>query len=81
MWLIVAEEQAFLSRKILIGFLCCSFWLELTQHFLIKTKQFSFAFYWHARHNVIKLFLQKEKWVSYFHEAPGVLWLEAIMVT
>jgi len=42
------------------------------QCFSSKISSF-FYFHWHGRHHVIKLFLQKVKWVSCFHEAPPLV--------
>jgi len=56
-WLIVALEQAFLSRKflVLINFLVLYFLVRMMQYFLIKNNQFSFAFLcWLAWHQVMK---------------------------
>jgi len=53
--------------KFLLPFLCCIFWLDLMNHFLIKNSQFSFAFFHYlAWHHVIKVLIWKEKLVLMF---------------
>jgi len=70
------------KSKFLLPFLRCIFWLDLTNHFLIKNSQFSFAFFHYlAWQHLIKQLLQEEKRVSCFHEVPGVVPMEATMVT
>jgi len=82
MWLIVAEDQAFLSRKVsLIDFFVLYFLVRIDAMFSHqKQTVFVCFFFFFSKHHVIKVLLQKEKWVSCFHEVQGVLWSEATMV-
>jgi len=42
------------KSKFLLTFLCCIFWLDLMNHFLIKNSPFSFAFFTILLGNILK---------------------------